>query len=99
MFGLLLVSIGIIGVVVDGTKSIAANALVLTPLGEAWYALSPETLNLSQAAVERHVHPFLWDPIIQSVLLLPNWAVIGSLGFLLVLLTTPRRREVKHITV
>ncbi|PLX38690.1 MAG: hypothetical protein C0606_05415 [Hyphomicrobiales bacterium] len=92
-------SIGIIGVVVDGTKSIAANALVLTPLGEAWYALSPETLNLSQAAVERHVHPFLWDPIIQSVLLLPNWAVIGSLGFLLVLLTTPRRREVKHITV
>ena len=33
-------------------------------LGQLWYNLSPSSLNLVQAVVQRYIHPFLWDPII-----------------------------------
>lgn len=90
VFGLWLVGAAVVGVVIDGTKSIAADKLVVTALGETWFTLSPSSLNQLQALVERNIHPILWDPVIQWILMLPNWAVIGALGFLLVWLTGPK---------
>ena len=50
--------------VIDATRSIAADALTFTPLGESWYAVSPDTLNLAQAVIQRYTFPFIWDPVI-----------------------------------
>jgi len=97
--GYWLIAAGIVGIVIDGTKSIAADRIVVTPLGETWFTLSSSTLNALQAGIERHVHPFLWDPIMQWLLLLPNWLVVGGVGFLLVWLTTPRTRAVDKLPV
>lgn len=70
--GLWLVAGALIALVVDGAKSIAAGSIVTTPLGQLWYDLDPASLNTAQAAIERHVHPGLWDPVILAVLLAPD---------------------------
>eukprot|EP00873_Tetraselmis_striata_P026105 jgi/Tetstr1/446369/TSEL_033911.t1 len=52
----------LVALVIDGTKTIAASAWVATPLGQYWFDFAPASLNTAQAAVQRHVSPFLWDP-------------------------------------
>jgi len=49
----------------------------LRPLGELWYRLSPGSLNLLQAIVERYIWPPLWDPAIVGVLRLPALLVFA----------------------
>ena len=61
-------AVAVILAVVDATRSIAASDLVLTPLGTSWFAVSPGTLNLAQAMVQRYVFPALWDPVIVTIL-------------------------------
>ena len=61
-------------------------------LGEVWYSLSPATLNLLQAGIQRHVAPELWDMVVLPTLLWP--AVLVALvpaAVLLVLGFWPRR--------
>jgi hypothetical protein len=52
-------------------------------LGQLWYDFNRSSLNLLQAVVQRYIHPFLWDPIIVSVLLSWAFAVLMILGALL----------------
>ncbi len=33
-------------------------------VGPLWNALHPGSLQLAQPAIERHVHPYLWDPLL-----------------------------------
>jgi hypothetical protein len=50
--------------------------------GEVWFALSPDTLNLSQAIVQRYLLPQLWDPVLVSLLRLPAAGLAGILTLL-----------------
>lgn len=85
-------ALAVVLAVMDGAKSIASSAILFTPLGKTWFDLSPGTLNLSQAVVQRGVAPWLWDPVIQSILTLPTFAVLAALSLVLVRLGTRRRR-------
>ena len=69
----------------DGYRSIQSGKLAFIPLGQSWYAIDPGSLNLLQAVVERYLHPYLWDPIIFTVLLAPSWAFFGGLAVLVAL--------------
>jgi hypothetical protein len=60
-------------------------------LGQMWLELHPSSFNFAQAAVEQHVWPALWDPVIVTVLRLEAWAVMGVPA--IVLLALPLRRE------
>lgn len=78
---------------IDATTSMAgADGWTNTPLGEYWYKIHPASLNSLQAGIERHVHPYLWDPIVFRIIQAPAWLVFGILGLLLYLLGRPRRR-------
>jgi hypothetical protein len=59
-------------------------------LGQLWYDLNRSSLNLVQAVVQRYIHPFLWDPIIVSILLCWAFAVLMVVG--LVILAVAHRR-------
>ena len=59
-------------------------------LGQAWFNLDPESLNLVQAVVERHIWPPLWDPVILTVLRWPAWAVLGLPALILLILPIGR---------
>src|SRR6516162_590291 len=63
-------------------------------LGQLWYDLNRSSLNLVQAVVQRYIHPFLWDPIIVTVLLSWAFAVLMVLGVLL--LVVFRRRDTRR---
>ena len=86
---LLVLAVAVIMAVLDATRSIAAGALVLTPLGQSWFSVSPGTLNLAQALIQRYLAPEIWDPFMIWVLTLPGFAVMTALAFLLYL---PGRR-------
>jgi hypothetical protein len=95
--GLVFLAAAFIFLVIDGTKSIAANALfppLLTPLNETWTQLHEvvhaPSLQQLQPAIEQ-VSPWLWDPLTLAVLNAPTFAVIGAIGVILVVLG--RRRK------
>jgi hypothetical protein len=94
--GLWFVAGALVALVIDATKSIAASAIVMTPLGDALTFYSVATLMSAQTFVEQQVEPYvggwLWDPAIQTILLLPTWIVLGAIGFLLTWLGRRRRR-------
>ena len=78
---------------IDGTKSLALGdeRWYMTPLGEHWFNLDAPSLNLSQALIERYVHPFLWEPLIVSLLQVPTWMFFGLLGLVLYRIGRKRR--------
>ena len=94
--GLWLIAGALVALVIDGTKSIAASHLMVTPLGLAWYTLSPTSLlsaqTFVQQKIEAYVGHWLWDPLIQWILMLPGWLVLGFIGAWLVYVG--RRRTV-----
>jgi hypothetical protein len=62
--------------------------------GELWYMIDRASLNVFQAAIQRHVWPFLWDGVIAYILLMPAWLVLGVPGTLIAWLC--RRRTIRR---
>ena len=92
--GVWLLLVAMVALTIDGTQSLASGEgqWILTPLGEHWFKLHAPSLNISQAAIERHVHPALWDPVIISLLQIPSWIFFGVLGLLFYWIGRRRRR-------
>lgn len=78
----------------DVWQSVDADRLVLTPFGSIWYELSPASLNIMQAAIQRHILPALWDPVMITYLNLPAFMALLILAavalFLAQLIYRPR---------
>ena len=64
--------------------------------GEIWFKIDSHGLNTVQAVVQRYIHPILWDPAIVSVLRLPLWATLGSIGSILLLIYRKRGRRISN---
>jgi predicted membrane protein len=62
-------------------------------LGQLWFDFSRSSLNLVQAVVQRYIHPFLWDPIIVTILLCWAFAVLMVFGLLILMLSRKRTRR------
>ena len=62
-------------------------------LGELWYNLDAQGLNLTQAIVQRYLLPSLWDPVIVTLLLWPAWIVFLMPGILLALIFRKRQKN------
>jgi hypothetical protein len=88
---LLFIALAILGF--EGTAWLVAGDYHAFALGELWYRLAPESLNIAQAGIQRGVHPLLWDPVITSLLLLPASLVPAVPGLALVILCRRRTRR------
>jgi hypothetical protein len=57
----------------------------LEPLvvGKLWFDLHPTSLQLAQPAIQRHIAPWLWDPVIVTLLLWWAAPVIAVPGIFL----------------
>ena len=82
--------------VVDGTRSISASRLVLTPFGIAWDSLHPTSFDAMRNWVEGQLPGWVYNPIILSVLLTPLWIILGVLGFLLFLMGRKREHTIGY---
>ena len=87
-----LLLIAVIAAVSDGTLSVAAGALVSTPLAEHWSKIAPGLLAATQNAVSRATHPLVWELGMGKVLLVPTWALFAVLGLLFAFAGRRRRR-------
>lgn len=82
LLAMIALSVAAIMAVLDATRSIAASALVTTPLGESWAETLPDLLMLAEQNVRHYIHPLAWDPVAPLVLGLPGFAVFGALALL-----------------
>lgn len=80
-----------VALVLDGARSITSGDLIVTPMGSTWFALHPDSLNLAQAVIQRNVHPYMWDPVMISILAAPTWLVIGVISLLFIAIGKKRR--------
>ena len=74
--GMLLLAAAFAALIIDGTKSIAANAVIYTPTADTAAQVFPDKFKLLQPALEG-IHPLLWNPAMTSILRLP---VAGDRG-------------------
>ena len=94
--GLLSLAGAFVALIVDGTRSVAAERLVTMSLGRLVTMVSPEGFVKLHAAVETHA-PTLWDPVMVTILLLPTWVVLGALGLVLMALARPPRPKIGYV--
>ncbi len=67
----------------------------ISAFGQRWFQIHPPSLGFAQVIFQRFipaVGPWLWDPMIQTVLLWPAWAVFGVPGIVLSIFFRRRRR-------
>jgi len=84
--------IAMVAAVVDATKSLAGGGTwVVTPMGEQWRAINTQSLDAVKAWIVSHAGPFVWDPLISTILNAPTWVVFGILGVLLYWLGQKRK--------
>lgn len=94
----LLLAAGFVAAVMDGARSLANSTLDYAVLGATLFRLLGERFLLIQPAVERHLHPLLWDPLLLNITLLPTSLVLLGLGFLAYRIGRRGRPTIGHVT-
>ena len=84
--GLWVLAAGFVALVRDGTKSIAANAVFITRLGEDWNNIQASTLESLKVLVERYAGAPGWEIVSTYLLGAPTWLVLGIIGSILILI-------------
>lgn len=79
-----------VALVYDGTRSIAGNQVILTSMTETWSVIDSSGLASFETGVKRSFAPWVWDPVLRTILLAPTTLVLGLLGAALVLLGRKR---------
>lgn len=82
ILSLIFLAIAVMLAVSDAARSIAAERLVLTPLGASWMSWSPATLESLEQAFADNLPVIFWDPAMIFVLQLPGAAVFAGLALL-----------------
>lgn len=93
ILGTWLIGLALIFLVIDGTKSLAANALVFASLGQAWSQLHPASLEAVSGFFESRFFADLLHVAMQALLTYPVFAVLGVPGIILALMGRRPRRD------
>ncbi len=94
----LLLAAGFVAAVMDGARSLAASALDYAQLGGTVAGLLGERFAALQPAVERNLHPLLWDPVLTKLLLLPTSLALLGLGLLFHRIGRRSRASIGYVT-
>ena len=96
LLGLLLLATGFVGLVIDGARSLANDAISFTSLGAVAYRLLGERYLQWQPAIERQ-HPFLWDPVFIKTMLAPAAVVAFVIGAMFLWLGRKRPEPIGYL--
>ncbi|NKB18988.1 MAG: hypothetical protein GKS01_00445 [Alphaproteobacteria bacterium] len=83
ILGYLLAIIAVAAVGYEAWQAVGNGGWKIITLGELWFTLDAQSLSVSQAGIQRYVAPWLWEPVITTILLWPGWAVFGVPALLL----------------
>ncbi|MBN9334518.1 hypothetical protein [Devosia sp.] len=93
IIGTWLIGLALVLLVIDGTKSLAANALVMTSLGDIWTQIHAQSLVSVREFFESRFFANLLGQALDVLLPYHAFAVIGVPGVVLALLGRKPRRE------
>ena len=94
IIGTTLLAAALILGILDGTRSLGQNAVVITSLGATWEAVhAPSLMALREFVDSRFFGPLLGG-MINAVLSFPGWAVLGVPGAVLAWLGRSKRTRV-----
>ncbi len=79
--GFVVLSLGFVAFVIDGTRTIAGSRISVTTMGEMLNSLAGAKVLMFQLMVERNLHPLIWKPVLTTLLLVPTFLAAGLLGF------------------
>jgi hypothetical protein len=82
--GFLLLAVGFMALIVDGTRSIAGGGLMVTTLRRGASESLPGLYHGLEASVTAK-SAFLWDPVLTMLMTLPVSLALGGLGALLII--------------
>ena len=94
VLGTWLLGMALILVIVDGTKTLAANSLVITSLNEVWGWFGIGSLDALRGFFDSRLFGPLLDPTLDFLLTCPAWAVLAVPGIVLAWLGRSRRTRV-----
>lgn len=90
--GLLLLAGGFIALIVDGTRSIAGGAVMVVTLRKGLAEAFPGFYHSLEASLGAK-WPFLWDPVLATLLTLPVSVALGALGAALIVFSHRREQD------
>ena len=94
LLAMIALAIAVIMAVLDATRSIAAETLVMTPLASSWGALAPSSLAGFETMVRTNLPGFFWDPVAVGLIALPGFIFFAGLALVLSIVShRPVRRE------
>ena len=93
VFGWILVLAALGAVAYEVMEAVNKGSWRMVALGEMWFKLHPHSLNTAQAGIQRYVAPWLWEPMITTILLWPGSLVFGIPGVLASIFCRKRRRH------
>jgi len=96
--GTWLLSMALVLLIMDGTKSMAANALMITSMGDAWAMVHASSLLRFKAMIFAGPANIVWGSLIQPVLNWPGCVVLGVPGIVLAFLGRARKNDIHHYT-
>ena len=92
--GTTLLAAALILLILDGTRSLGENALVMTSLGSTWEMVHADSLQQVRAFLGTRFFGPLLEGVVNAVLSFPGWAVLGLPGIVLAWLGRSKRTRV-----
>ncbi len=91
--GMIILIVALVVAVFDIIHYVGAGGDFPRAVGDWWFRLHSDSLLIAQPAIERHVLPALWDPVILTILQWPLAIVLAAIGVVFILLGQRRRRK------
>jgi hypothetical protein len=85
--GLWLLAGAFAALVIDGTRSVAASQLTITPVRDAWTVINPASL----AAAQKQLAAAPWDQAFAFLLGAPLWILLAAIGLFFLVLGRRKR--------
>lgn len=92
IFSLIFLAIAIIAAVVDALESVGSGTLRLTPLGQTWSGFNAQSLASVEVLIVDNLSEFVWDPVMEWILIQPTIAIFLGLSFIFYTLSYKRKR-------
>jgi hypothetical protein len=87
---LLFLAAAVIAGIVDSIQSVAGETVALTPFGAALFSINPQILAAAEAYFRAHVSAYLWDTLVEWLLLQPAFMVFLALSLIFWLIAYKR---------
>ena len=94
VIGTWMIALALILIVVDGTKSLAANQPVMTSLASYWQGFDMASWAAVQGLIASYLEPFAVGDLAEAILSVPAFAVSGGLGLIALFFGRKRRKPV-----